>query len=307
MLDEIIKGATVVDGTGAPGVVADVGIADGRIVAIGTIDEPAANVFDADGLVVAPGFVDPHTHYDAQLLWDPTATPVEQPRRHHGHRRQLRLHASRRCTTGDADYLRRMMARVEGMPLAALEQGVDWKWETFGEYLDRLEGGIAVNAGFLVGHCAIRRYVMGTDAIGGEATPEQIAEMRAELGTVARGRRASASRSRSRRRTATATASPSPAGGPRPTSSSPCARRPARHPGTTLEGIVQGCLDQFTDDEIELLGVGQCRGQPPAQLERAHRRRPRARARAPPALRRRPRRRSSAAASSHSPCRCRCR
>ena len=75
-----------------------------------------------------------------------------------------------------------MMARVEGMPLPALEQGVDWKWETFGEFLDRFEGAIAVNAGFLVGHCAIRRYVMGTDAVGGEATPEQIAEMRAELG-----------------------------------------------------------------------------------------------------------------------------
>ena len=129
-----------------------------------------------------PGFVDPHTHYDAQLFWDPTATPSNV----HGVTTVIGgncgftlapLHA------GDADYLRRMMAKVEGMPLAALEQGVDWKWETFGEYLDRLEGGIAVNAGFLVGHCAIRRYVMGADAIGSEATPEQIAEMRAELGT----------------------------------------------------------------------------------------------------------------------------
>ena len=82
---------------------------------------------------------------------------------------------------GDADYLRRMMARVEGMPLPALEQGVDWEWETFAEYLDRLEGNIAVNAGFLAGHCAIRRYVMGADAIGKEATADQIAEMRAEL------------------------------------------------------------------------------------------------------------------------------
>ena len=70
-----------------------------------------------------------------------------------------------------------MMAKVEGMPLAALETGVDWKWETFGEYLDALDGKIGLNAGFLVGHCALRRYVMGEDAIGNEATPEQIDEM----------------------------------------------------------------------------------------------------------------------------------
>jgi N-acyl-D-aspartate/D-glutamate deacylase len=186
MLDEIIKGATVVDGTGAPGVVADVGIADGRIVAIGTIDEPAANVFDGDGLVVAPGFVDPHTHYDAQLLWDPTASPSSV----HGVTTVIGGNCGFSLAPlqdGDADYLRRMMARVEGMPLPALEQGVDWKWETFGEFLDRFEGAISVNAGFLAGHCAIRRYVMGPDAIGGEATPEQIAEMRAELGRRVQG------------------------------------------------------------------------------------------------------------------------
>jgi N-acyl-D-aspartate/D-glutamate deacylase len=196
VLDEIIKGATVVDGTGAPGVVADVGIADGRIVAIGTIDEPAANVFDAGGLVVAPGFVDPHTHYDAQLLWDPTASPSSS----HG----VTTVVGGNCGFSlaplhdrDADYLRRMMARVEGMPLPALEQGVDWKWETFGEFLDRFEGGIAVNAGFLVGHWPSAATSWGKDAIGGEATPEQIAEMR-RGGAVARGRRF-ISRSRSRR------------------------------------------------------------------------------------------------------------
>src|SRR5690606_30330964 len=74
----------------------------------------------------------------------------------------------------DADYLRRMMAKVEGMPLAALERGVDWRWETFADYLDRLDGRIGVNAGFMVGHCALRRYVRGADAVGHEATVEQL-------------------------------------------------------------------------------------------------------------------------------------
>ena len=90
----------------------------------------------------------------------------------------------------DADYTRRMMAKVEGMPLAALEQGVDWNWHTFGEFLDRLDSKIAVNAGFLVGHCAIRRYVMGPDSVGKEATAEQIAEMASGARRVDRSRRA---------------------------------------------------------------------------------------------------------------------
>ncbi len=128
-------------------------------------------MLDADGLVVTPGFVDPHTHYDAQLFWDPLATPSN-------------VHGVTSLVAGncgftlaplhgeDADYLRRMMAKVEGMPLAALETGVDWAWECFADYLDRLDGGIGVNAGFMVGHCALRRYVMGADAIGAKATPE---------------------------------------------------------------------------------------------------------------------------------------
>src|SRR3984893_15341018 len=176
MLDYLIKGATIIDGTGAPSQHGDVGVRDGRIVAIGTVDESASNVFDADGLIVAPGFVDPHTHYDAQLFWDPLATPSNV----HGVTSVIGgncgftlapLHAE------DADYTRKMMARVEGMPLAALEQGVQWGWESFGEFLSRLDGGIGVNAGFLVGHCALRRYIMGADAVGHEAWPDQLASM----------------------------------------------------------------------------------------------------------------------------------
>jgi N-acyl-D-aspartate/D-glutamate deacylase len=158
-------------------------VRDGRVVAVtepGTIDEPARDTFDATGHVVCPGFVDPHTHYDAQLFWDPLASPSNV----HGVTSIVAgncgftlapLHAE------DADYLRRMMAKVEGMPLAALENGVTWDWETFAEYLDRLDGRIGLNAGFMVGHCALRRYVMGADAVGHEATPGQLDAMVALL------------------------------------------------------------------------------------------------------------------------------
>jgi N-acyl-D-aspartate/D-glutamate deacylase len=253
MLDKVIRGGTVVDGTGSPSRVADIGIKDGRIVAIGVVEQDAAEVIDATGCIVTPGFVDPHTHYDAQLLWDPTASPSSV----HG----VTTIIGGNCgftlaplIPGDADYLRKMMSKVEGMPLAALENGTDWSWETFAEYLGRLEGNISVNAGFLVGHCAIRRYVMGPAAVGAEASEAHIAGMRAEL--------AKSIQSGALGFSFTNSTSHSDGDG------EPVASRWATHDelialceevglhdGTTLEGIVPGCLDRFADDEIELLGL----------------------------------------------------
>jgi N-acyl-D-aspartate/D-glutamate deacylase len=256
MLDLIIRGATVVDGTGAPGRPGDIGVRAGRIVAVagpGAVTEDAAEVLDATGLVVCPGFVDPHTHYDAQLFWDPLATPSNV----HGVTSIVAgncgftlapLHAE------DADYLRRMMARVEGMPLAALEQGVDWAWESFGDYLARLDGRIGVNAGFMVGHCALRRYVMGADAVGHDATPDQLDAMVGLLHESIEAGGLGFS---------TTLSSTHSDGDGRPVASRHAGRGEllalcaavGEHEGTFLEGAFEGGLDKFSDDEIELVAA----------------------------------------------------
>jgi N-acyl-D-aspartate/D-glutamate deacylase len=251
MLDEVITGVTVIDGTGAPGVIADVAIRDGRVVAVGSVDEPAAVTTDGSGLMLAPGFIDPHTHYDAQLLWDPLASPSSE----HGVTTVIGGNCGFTLAPllpGDGDYLRKMMAKVEGMPLAALENGTDWSWESFADYLERLEGRIAVNAGFLVGHCAIRRYVMGPEAVGSEADAEQISAMRAEL---AKSIQAGALGFSFTNSTSHSDGDGEPVASRWATHDEMIAlcEETGQHPGTTLEGIVPGCLDRFADDEIELL------------------------------------------------------
>ncbi len=251
MLDYLITGATVVDGTGAPGRLADLGIKDGRIAVLGTTDEPALNVIDGAGMVVAPGFVDPHTHYDAQLLWDPMATPSS----FHGVTTVIGGNCGFTLAPlkpGDGDYLRKMMSKVEGMPLPALEHGTDWSWETFADFLQRFEGNIAVNAGFLVGHCAIRRYAMGLDAVGSPADAEQIVGMRAELAKAIEAGALGFSFTNS---TSHSDGEGEPVASRWATHDELIAlcEETGKYPGTTLEGIVPGCLDTFSDDEIDLL------------------------------------------------------
>ena len=253
MLDYVIRNGLVVDGTGAPGFVADVGIRDGRIVAVGTVEESGTTELDATGLVVAPGVIDPHTHYDAQLFWDPTASPSNV----HGVTTVIAGNCGFTLApikAEDHDYIRRMMAKVEGMPLVALEDGIEWDWTTFGEYLDRLEGNLGVNAGFLVGHCAIRRWVMGAERADQVASDEELAAMTALLAESIEAGGLGFSSSQSRTHSD---------GDGNPITSRHADRREMLafcevvrdHPGTTLEYITNGCLDTFSDDEIDLMAT----------------------------------------------------
>ena len=177
MFDVVIRNGLVIDGTGAPGQIADVALNDGRIAAVGEVSESGAREIDAKGLVVAPGFVDIHTHFDAQVFWDTTLSPSP-------------LHGVTTVISGNCgftiaplepehgDYMMQMLARVEGMPLTSLQQGVPWNWRTFGEYLDAIDGSLMPNAGFLVGHSALRRTVMGERSVGEFASEDELKAMK---------------------------------------------------------------------------------------------------------------------------------
>jgi len=180
MLDLLIRDARLIDGTGNPGYSGDLGVKDGRVAAIGKIGDTATRVIDAGGRVLAPGFVDMHTHYDAQVFWDPTLSPSC-------------LHGVTSVFAGNcgfsiaplsvdaAPYLRRMLARVEGMPEASLEAGVPWDWESFDDYLSRLEGRVGLNIGVMCGHSALRRTVMGKCGQTDRASEDDLARMKSVL------------------------------------------------------------------------------------------------------------------------------
>jgi len=178
--DLVIRGARIVDGTGRPSFIADLEVKDGRIGCVGRLAGFDGEVIEADGLVVAPGFIDLHTHYDAQLMFEPTASPAS-------------WHGITTVVTGncgfslapskpeDIDWLLYLLARVEGMSPAALSAGVTFGGGSMGEYLEHLKGGIGVNVVPLVGHSAIRRLVMGAAASTQTASAEQIAAMQSVL------------------------------------------------------------------------------------------------------------------------------
>ncbi|MEZ5657009.1 MAG: amidohydrolase family protein [Burkholderiaceae bacterium] len=182
MFDTLIRGGTVVDGTGQPGFTADIGIRDGRIVHIGTGQQAARERIDADGAIVAPGFIDIHTHYDGQASWDETFEPSV----YHG----VTTAVMGNCGVGfapvhDHDHQRliELMQGVEEIPGTALSEGIRWGWNSFAEYAHALDAmPHTIDFATLVPHDALRLFVMGDRAAEGQpATDEDCARMKALL------------------------------------------------------------------------------------------------------------------------------
>jgi N-acyl-D-aspartate/D-glutamate deacylase len=182
MHDLVIRGGTVVDGTGAPARTADIAVTDGVVTDVGRVTDGARRVIDADGLLVTPGFVDVHTHFDGQATWDPHLTPSCW----HG----VTTAILGNCGVGFApvrpdahEHLVELMEGVEDIPGTALHEGIQWGWESFPEYLDALERmPRALDVGAMVPHAALRTYVMG-EREHGDATADDVDAMTAILRT----------------------------------------------------------------------------------------------------------------------------
>ncbi len=177
MLDLVIRNGRVVDGTGLPLFAADVGIRDGKIVAVGKISEVAKEEYDAKDQIVAPGFIDPHTHFDAQLLWDGAAKPAIE----HGITTIVPGNCSLSLAPLKAEHRMKLVGmfnQIEEMPHKAFEEGVEWNWETFDEFVSRIEKDLTINVAPLVGHSVLRLWVMGDASMQGPANETQIEAMK---------------------------------------------------------------------------------------------------------------------------------
>jgi N-acyl-D-aspartate/D-glutamate deacylase len=179
MLDLLVKNARVVDGTGGPSFMGDLGVQDGLIRSVGKANgHTATRVVDADGLVLAPGFVDPHTHYDAQIAWDPMVTCSPW----HG----VTTVIMGNCGVGVApvkpatrEILMQDLVNVEAIPYDVMKAGIDWQWESYGQYLDAIDRrGLGINVAGLVAFTPLRHYVMGEASFERAATEAEIATMR---------------------------------------------------------------------------------------------------------------------------------
>ena len=177
MYDIIIRGGSLVDGKGAEPVLGDLAIKDGVIAAMGQVDGDAKEVIDATGHIVTPGFIDTHTHLDAQIGWDPDMTPVSW----HGVTTALIGNCGvtfAPCKPQDREFLASMMETVEDIPREAIMSGLPWDWEQYGEYLSSIsEKPTAINVAGLVGHSAIRYYVMGDRSFADQASDEEKEQM----------------------------------------------------------------------------------------------------------------------------------
>jgi N-acyl-D-amino-acid deacylase len=179
--DVLIKNGTVVDGTGAPRYRADVAVAAGRIAAIGKITEGAKQIIDASDLIVAPGFIDPHTHYDAQICWDPLITSSSW----HGVTSVIMGNCGvglAPCKPGVREIAAWDLVNVEAIPFEVLSRGINWEWVTFPEYMQAAQQrGAGVNLGFMAPLTPFRHYVMGEESMERAATTAEIAQIKALL------------------------------------------------------------------------------------------------------------------------------
>jgi len=179
--DLLIRNGTIVDGTGAPGYQADIAVTQGRIAEIGKLNASAGRVINADGLVVAPGFIDPHTHYDAQICWDPLITCSSW----HGVTTVVMGNCGvglAPCKPAERDIAAWNLVHVEAIPYDVLNQGITWDWETFPQYMDAAQRrGLGINVGFLAPLSPFRHWAMGEEAMGRAATEAETAQVRAML------------------------------------------------------------------------------------------------------------------------------